>query len=155
MPEVFEHLSRFEKGAGGEIQLTDAMARMIGNAPFHGLRFEGERFDCGDKIGFFEANIAFALARNEMRDDVASVLRLHERLTERTAFNMRIAMIGTGYVGLVSEHVFPSSASTSFVSTWMPTKLPGWNVVRSRFSNPGLKRSLPIMLRKLFSFTAA
>ena len=63
MPEVFEHLSRFEKGAGGEIQLTDAMARMIGNAPFHGLRFEGQRFDCGDKIGFFEANIAFALAR--------------------------------------------------------------------------------------------
>ena len=79
MPEVFEHLSRFEKGAGGEIQLTDAMARMIGNAPFHGLRFEGERFDCGDKIGFFEANIAFALARDEMRDDVASVLRRYTK----------------------------------------------------------------------------
>ena len=79
IPEVFEHLSRFEKGAGGEIQLTDAMARMIGNAPFHGLRFEGERFDCGDKIGFFEANIAFALARDEMRDDVASVLRRYTK----------------------------------------------------------------------------
>ena len=79
MPEVFEHLSRFEKGAGGEIQLTDAMARMIGNAPFHGLRFEGQRFDCGDKIGFFEANIAFALARDEMRDDVASVLRRYTK----------------------------------------------------------------------------
>ena len=79
MPEVFEHLSRFEKGAGGEIQLTDAMARMIGNAPFHGLRFEGQRFDCGDKIGFFEANIAFALARNEMRDDIASVLRRYTK----------------------------------------------------------------------------
>ena len=79
MPEVFEHLSRFEKGAGGEIQLTDAMARMIGNVPFHGLRFEGQRFDCGDKIGFFEANIAFALARDEMRDDVASVLRRYTK----------------------------------------------------------------------------
>ena len=79
IPEVFEHLSRFEKGAGGEIQLTDAMARMIGNAPFHGLRFEGQRFDCGDKIGFFEANIAFALARDEMRDDVASVLRRYTK----------------------------------------------------------------------------
>ncbi len=79
MPEVFEHLSRFEKGAGGEIQLTDAMARMIGNAPFHGLRFEGQRFDCGDKIGFFEANVAFALARDEMRDDVASVLRRYAK----------------------------------------------------------------------------
>ena len=79
MPEVFEHLSLFEKGAGGEIQLTDAMARMIGNAPFHGLRFEGQRFDCGDKIGFFEANIAFALARDEMRDDVASVLRRYTK----------------------------------------------------------------------------
>ncbi len=79
MPEVFEHLSRFEKGAGGEIQLTDAMARMIGNAPFHGLRFEGQRFDCGDKIGFFEANVAFALARDEMQDDVASVLRRYAK----------------------------------------------------------------------------
>ena len=79
MPEVFEHLSLFEKGAGGEIQLTDAMARMIGNAPFHGLRFEGQRFDCGDKIGFFEANIAFALARDEMRDDVASVLQRYTK----------------------------------------------------------------------------
>ena len=79
MPEVFEHLSRFEKGAGGEIQLTDAMARMIGNAPFHGLRFEGQRFDCGDKIGFFEANIAFALARDEIQDDVASVLRRYAK----------------------------------------------------------------------------
>lgn len=79
MPEVFEHLSRFEKGAGGEIQLTDAMARMIGGAPFHGLRFEGQRFDCGDKIGFFEANVAFALARAEMRDDIAGVLRRYAK----------------------------------------------------------------------------
>jgi UTP--glucose-1-phosphate uridylyltransferase len=75
LPEVFEHLSRFERGAGGEIQLTDAMAKMIGGSKFHGLRFEGQRFDCGDKIGFFEANVAFALERDELRDDIADVLK--------------------------------------------------------------------------------
>ena len=75
MPEVFEHLSKFERGAGGEIQLTDAMAKMIGQIPFHGLRFEGRRFDCGDKIGYFEANVAFALGRDELRDDIAGVLK--------------------------------------------------------------------------------
>jgi UTP--glucose-1-phosphate uridylyltransferase len=75
MPEVFEYLSKFEKGAGGEIQLTDAMAKMIGQMPFHGLRFEGRRFDCGDKIGYFEANVAFALSRDEFRDDIADVLK--------------------------------------------------------------------------------
>jgi UTP--glucose-1-phosphate uridylyltransferase len=65
-PEVFDHLDRQERGAGGEIQLTDAMARMIGAMPFHGLRFEGVRYDCGDKIGFLQANVAFALARDDM-----------------------------------------------------------------------------------------
>lgn len=75
LPEVFDHLSLRETGAGGEIQLTDAMAKMIGKAPFHGLRFEGRRFDCGDKAGFFEANLAFALARDDMRDDVAAIIR--------------------------------------------------------------------------------
>lgn len=75
MPEVFEHLSKFERGTGGEIQLTDAMAKMIGQMPFHGLRFEGRRFDCGDKIGYFEANVAFALSRDEFRDDIADVLK--------------------------------------------------------------------------------
>jgi len=65
-PSVFAHLGRGTKGAGGEIQLTDALAAMIGAAPFHGLRFEGKRFDCGDKVGFFEANLAFALARPDI-----------------------------------------------------------------------------------------
>ena len=74
-PEVFAHLGRGERGAGGEIQLTDAMARMIGAGPFHGLRFEGTRFDCGDKVGFLEANIAFALARDDLRDQILPMLR--------------------------------------------------------------------------------
>ena len=71
LPEVFDHLERQEKGAGGEIQLTDAMARMIGRHPFHGLRFEGHRFDCGDKVGFLEATLSYALDR----DDIAPAFR--------------------------------------------------------------------------------
>ncbi len=74
LPEVFGHLSLKETGAGGEIQLTDAMAKMIGDVPFDGLRFEGRRFDCGDKAGFFEANVAFALAREDLRDEVGRIL---------------------------------------------------------------------------------
>jgi UTP--glucose-1-phosphate uridylyltransferase len=74
LPEVIAHIARFEKGAGGEIQLTDAMARMIGSKPFHGLRYEGRRFDCGDKVGFLEAQIAFALKRPDMADAVRAFL---------------------------------------------------------------------------------
>lgn len=74
VPSVFEELARHDTGAGGEIQLTDAMARTIGKVPFHGLRFEGRRFDCGDKVGFLEANIAFALARDDLGEAVHDVL---------------------------------------------------------------------------------
>ncbi|MDA1326141.1 MAG: UTP--glucose-1-phosphate uridylyltransferase GalU [Proteobacteria bacterium] len=74
-PEIFGHLSNHERGAGGEIQLTDAMAKMIGASPFHGLRFEGERFDCGDKAGFLEANLAFALDRDDLRDQILPLLK--------------------------------------------------------------------------------
>lgn len=73
-PRVFDHLEQRKRGAGGEIQLTDAMARMIGDGPFHGLRFEGTRFDCGDKVGFLHANLAFALNRDDMRDGVKTFL---------------------------------------------------------------------------------
>jgi UTP--glucose-1-phosphate uridylyltransferase len=74
MPEVLVHLSKMERGAGNEVQLTDAMAKMIGHVPFHGLRYEGERFDCGDKAGFLEAQIAFALQRPDLRDAVRQFL---------------------------------------------------------------------------------
>jgi UTP--glucose-1-phosphate uridylyltransferase len=75
-PEVFGHLAHMRRGAGGEIQLTDALAEMIGNnqRPFMGLRFEGRRFDCGDKIGFLHANIAFALARDDLAEDMRKIL---------------------------------------------------------------------------------
>jgi len=74
LPEVIEHLARMERGAGGEVQLTDGMARMIGHVPFHGLRYEGQRFDCGDKVGFLEAQIAFALARPDMAGPVRAFM---------------------------------------------------------------------------------
>ena len=66
LPEIMNHLETQEPKAGNEIQLTDAMAKMIGNAPFHGLRFSGRRFDCGSKLGFIQANIAFGLADPEV-----------------------------------------------------------------------------------------
>ena len=74
-PEVFAELERHETGAGDEVQLTDAMARTIGRVAFHGLRFEGRRFDCGNKSGFLEANVAFALARDDVADDMTAILR--------------------------------------------------------------------------------
>ncbi len=77
LPEVIQHLSRMERGAGNEVQLTDAMAKMIGHTPFHGLRYEGRRFDCGDKVGFLEAQIAFALKRPDLRDEVRAFLRTY------------------------------------------------------------------------------
>jgi UTP--glucose-1-phosphate uridylyltransferase len=65
-PEVMRVLESQEAGAGGEIQLTDAMARMIGDQPFHGVTFKGVRYDCGDKAGFIQANIAIALEREDI-----------------------------------------------------------------------------------------
>ena len=75
LSEVITHLSRMDRGAGNEVQLTDAMAKMIGHTPFHGLRFEGKRFDCGDKIGFLEAQIAFSLARPDLGPAVREFLK--------------------------------------------------------------------------------
>lgn len=74
-PEVMRVLEDQEKGAGGEIQLTDAMARMIGSQPFHAYKFGGRRFDCGDKAGFITANIALALDRKDIGPVVAAYLR--------------------------------------------------------------------------------
>lgn len=75
LPEVIAYLSRMEAGAGNEVQLTDAMAKMIGHTPFHGLKFEGRRFDCGDKAGFLEAQIAFSLARPDLGPAVRDFLK--------------------------------------------------------------------------------
>jgi len=65
-PDIFQLLEAIEAGVGGEIQLTDGIARMISDHALHGFQFEGRRFDCGDKLGFLEANIAFALDRSDL-----------------------------------------------------------------------------------------
>ena len=64
-----------EKGTGGEIQLTDAMARMIGTQPFHAVTFAGRRYDCGSKVGFVEATLALALEREDMGAEVRAMAR--------------------------------------------------------------------------------
>ncbi|GAA0731344.1 UTP--glucose-1-phosphate uridylyltransferase GalU [Sphingomonas japonica] len=69
-PEVLRILDNPTTGAGGEIQLTDAMAQLIGKQPFHGYTFDGDRYDCGDKAGFVKANLALALARSDIGGDV-------------------------------------------------------------------------------------
>ncbi len=68
-PEIFDLLSTQEKGAGGEIQLTDAMKRLAATQPFHGMRYEGRTYDTGSKIGFLMANVAYALEREDLRSD--------------------------------------------------------------------------------------
>ncbi|HEU0157223.1 MAG TPA: UTP--glucose-1-phosphate uridylyltransferase GalU [Stellaceae bacterium] len=74
-PEVFAHLERGEAGSGGEIQLTDALARLIEDGqPFHGLRFQGRRFDCGDKLGYLEANLALGLEHPELGPDLRRIM---------------------------------------------------------------------------------
>ncbi len=77
-PKIFEFLEEKKKGAGGEIQLTDSMARLIGQQDFHGFRYEGQRFDCGHKLGFLEANIAFSLASPETGDKVKRILEKYK-----------------------------------------------------------------------------
>ncbi len=74
-PEVMRTLEGQEKGAGGEIQLTDAMAKMIGDQPFHAVTFEGRRYDCGSKIGFIEATLALALEREDMGAEVRAMAK--------------------------------------------------------------------------------
>jgi UTP--glucose-1-phosphate uridylyltransferase len=67
-PEIFALLSTQEKGAGGEIQLTDSMLTLIRNQPFKGVKYNGRVFDCGSKLGFLTANLSFALQREDLRD---------------------------------------------------------------------------------------
>ncbi len=72
-PEVMHILQGQEKGAGGEIQLTDAMAQMIGQQPFNAVTFHGNRYDCGSKVGYIEANLALALQRPDMAEEIRAI----------------------------------------------------------------------------------
>jgi len=69
-PEIYTQLSRKERGAGGEIQITDAMANLLQDQPIFGYRFKGQRFDCGSKAGFQMANLAYALDRPDIKKDL-------------------------------------------------------------------------------------
>ncbi len=73
-PTIFDQLSLQKAGAGGEVQLTDAMNDLIGTSDFYGYRFDGTRFDCGERVGYIEANVAFGLAKSDMGE------RLYARL---------------------------------------------------------------------------
>ena len=74
-PIVLTILENLGKGTGNEIQLTDALAKCIGLVPFHGYRFKGRRFDCGSKLGYLEANLAYGLERVDLKADVREMLK--------------------------------------------------------------------------------
>jgi UTP--glucose-1-phosphate uridylyltransferase len=78
-PEIMDYLALGSRGAGGEIQLTDSMVKLIGSGPFTGLRIDGTRFDCGTKLGFLEANVAYALRRDDMGDVRGRIGEILER----------------------------------------------------------------------------
>lgn len=74
-PEVFTYLSEQKRGASNEIQLTDSMVPLIAHQPFHGLQFEGTRYDCGSKLGFLSANISYGLKHPDIQDDLKDFMR--------------------------------------------------------------------------------
>jgi UTP--glucose-1-phosphate uridylyltransferase len=74
-PEIFDLLGEQETGAGGEIQLTDAMLALLKRQPFYALKYEGRTFDCGSKLGFLTANVAYALDRPDLRDALAAEIK--------------------------------------------------------------------------------
>jgi UTP--glucose-1-phosphate uridylyltransferase len=80
-PEIFDILEKQETGAGNEIQLTDAMIQLSKSQPFYGLQFDGRAYDCGSKIGFLAANIAYALERDDIRP--ALLEEIHTLLGQR------------------------------------------------------------------------
>ena len=83
-PTVMENLNKLKQGAGGEIQLTDAIADEIEEGrPVFGLRFRGQRYDCGSKAGFLQATVAFGLARDDLKDEFAEYL--HDVIAMRKA----------------------------------------------------------------------
>lgn len=74
-PEIFGEIEKQKPGAGGEIQITDAMIRLMEHQPFYGVKFNGTTYDCGDKIGFLAANVAFALERDDLGPAFRQVLQ--------------------------------------------------------------------------------
>ena len=77
---IFSYLDKAEKGAGGEIQLTDAMAKMAQKHDYFAMNYTGSRFDCGSKLGFLEANLAFAAARDDMSEGVKQIIKKYSKV---------------------------------------------------------------------------
>ncbi len=80
-PEIFDVLAAQTRGAGGEIQLTDAMIELAKTQPFYGLKFEGKSFDCGSKVGFLSANVAYALERADLGPALRAEIKKRPRET--------------------------------------------------------------------------
>ena len=78
-PKIFEYLAKCQKGSGGEIQLTDAMKEMAKEQPFYYQIYKGDRFDCGNVLGFLEANIAFALENPNIKNDLLTILKKYAK----------------------------------------------------------------------------
>jgi len=74
-PEIFSSIESIDPGSGGEIQLTDALKHLLRNRPIYGYKFEGKRYDAGDKLGFLEATVEFALNRHDLGGDFRQYLR--------------------------------------------------------------------------------
>ncbi len=74
-PEIFDILSTQAKGAGNEIQITDAMKKMVSEQPFHAVKYEGKSFDCGSKVGFLTANLVFAMDREDIAPDLVAAIK--------------------------------------------------------------------------------
>ena len=73
-PEIFDFIADQDPGSGGEIQITDAMIRLMADQPFYGLKFEGTTYDCGDKLGFLTANVSYGLEREEFGSEFRAIL---------------------------------------------------------------------------------
>ena len=86
-PEVFDALAAFETGAGGEIQLTDAMAKLIGKQPFNTMSFAGKSYDCGSRLGFIEANIAIGMQDEKIGSHVREMLKKYGTAQSHEATN--------------------------------------------------------------------
>ncbi len=78
-PEIFKFLESAKRSIGGEIQLTDTLAQLVNNKPFHGVRCKGDRFDCGSKAGLIKANIVLGLERKELHDEVSDFIMNFKR----------------------------------------------------------------------------
>ena len=104
-PEIFDILERIPMGRGGELQLTDAINELNKHQAVFAYNFKGNRYDIGDKIGFIKATIDFALSREDIREAVLDYLqevyqKKTSKLIKERLIDMKIAVLGTGYVGL-------------------------------------------------------